>query len=135
MPATVVRFPDRRATVPYREPPSQATRPRVIRFPDPRDSLTAHDVGVLAALTARTRWYVETTRDDNWDLSAIVAGGRVRGAEYAAFLVCRNADTLRLIDARLSAFWQTLGVFPTVEELAGALRPMLDPGAAAVQQM
>jgi hypothetical protein len=135
MRATVVEFPHRQASAHYLASPSKAARPQVIRFPDPRDSLTTHDLDVLTELTssAQTRWCLETMRDGDWNLSAFIAS-RWGTGNYAAFLVCRSGDTLRLIDARLSAYWQTLGVFQDVDNLARALCPLLDLGAAALQR-
>jgi hypothetical protein len=76
----------------------------VIRFPNPSDSLTRDDLDALAGLTATAsgKWLCETTRDDNWDLSAILVSGRTDSHEYAAYLIRRCDGKLVLIDARLA---------------------------------
>jgi hypothetical protein len=85
MRATVVEFPHRQASAHYLASPSKAARPQVIRFPDPRDSLTTHDLDVLTELTssAQTRWCLETMRDGDWNLSAFIAS-RWGTGNYAA---------------------------------------------------
>jgi hypothetical protein len=129
MPATVVAFryrlPEKRRRVP--SPSPAPPRCRVIRLPDPSDSVTAHDLGLLAALIASPsgEWLLETQRDGNWDLSAVLARRVSAGQDYAAFLVSRRGGRLRLVDARLSARWRTLGVFDDIAELAHALRPLI----------
>ncbi len=116
MPATVVAFRYRLPDEHHRALSPDPPRARVIRLPDPSDSVTRHDLEVLAALisVAPGEWLLETQRDDNWDLSAVLTRRAPAGHDYAAFLVCRHGGRLRLVDARLSARWRSLGVFDDV---------------------
>jgi hypothetical protein len=127
MPGTVVAFRYRLAEGQRRAPSPAPPRCRVIRMPDPSDSVTAHDLDLLAALidTSCGEWLLETQRDGNWDLSAVLARRARAGHDYTAFLVTRHGGTLRLIDARLTARWRTLGVFDDIAALACALRPRI----------
>ena len=125
MPATVIAFRHRAPEAHDRAPSLDSPRARVIRLPDPSDSVTRHDLDALAALISATsgEWLLETQRDGNWDLSAVLARRAHASHDYAAFLVTRRGGRLRLIDARLAARWRTLGVFDDIAALACALRP------------
>ena len=127
MPATVIAFRHRLLEAHDRAPSLDSPRARVIRLPDPSDSVTRHDLDALAALISATRggWLLETQRDGNWDLSAVLARRACAGHDYAAFLVTRHGGRLRLIDARLAARWRTLGVFDDIAALACAVRPKI----------
>ena len=123
----VVQFPHTRSGAHHRDPPTKPASFRVIRFPNPSDSLTRDDLDALAGLTATAsgKWLCETTRDDNWDLSAILVSGRTDSHEYAAYLIRRCDGKLVLIDARLAAHWRTLGIFNDTTSLVLALGPMI----------
>jgi hypothetical protein len=123
MPATVVAFRSRLPDEHHRAPSPDPPRARVIRLPDPSDSVTKHDLEVLAALIAAApgEWLLETQRDGSWDLSAVMARRAPAGHDYVAFLVCRHGGKLRLVDARLAARWRTLGVFDDIAALARVL--------------
>ena len=123
----VVQFPHSRIGAHHRDPPAKRVSSRVVRFPNPVDSLTRDDLDALAGLTASAsgKWLCETTRDDNWDLSAILVSGRTDSHEYAAFLIRRCDGKLVLIDARLAAHWRTLGIFDDTASLVNAVGRMI----------
>jgi hypothetical protein len=123
----VVQFPHSRIGAHHRDPPAKRASSRVVRFPNPLDSLTRDDLDALAGLTASAsgKWVCETTRDDNWDLSAILVSGRTDSHEYAAFLIRRCDGKLVLIDARLAAHWRTLGIFDDTASLVNAVGRMI----------
>ena len=123
----VVQFPHSRIGAHHRDPPAKRASSRAVRFPNPLDSLTRDDLDALAGLTASAsgKWLCETTRDDNWDLSAILVSGRTDSHEYAAFLIRRCDGKLVLIDARLAAHWRTLGIFDDTASLVNAVGRMI----------
>jgi hypothetical protein len=123
----VVQFPHSRIGAHHRDPPAKRASSPVVRFPNPLDSLTRDDLDALAGLTASAsgKWLCETTRDDNWDLSAILVSGRTDSHEYAAFLIRRCDGKLVLIDARLAAHWRTLGIFDDTASLVNAVGRMI----------
>jgi hypothetical protein len=123
----VVQFPHSRIGAHHRDPPAKRASSRVVRFPNPLDSLTRDDLDALAGLTASAsgKWLCETTRDDNWDLSAILVSGRTDSHEYAAFPIRRCDGKLVLIDARLAAHWRTLGIFDDTASLVNAVGRMI----------
>jgi hypothetical protein len=132
MSALVVAFPCQPTTAHQPVPPDPASA-QVIRFPSSSDSLTKNDLDALAAVmsAANGAWRCETERDGSWGLSAIIVPRKPEGQDYAAFLVCRSNSKLLLIDARLSARWQRLGVFDDTESLGLALAGIINAAAAA----
>ena len=128
MPATVVAFPYRHASVHHRLPPPDRARTQVIRFPGLSARLTEHDLEALVALaaSARREWRCEAERDRNGDLSAVFMSGKSADDDRAAFLICHGGRRLLLIDAQRSADWRMLGAFDDMADLALALARIIE---------
>jgi hypothetical protein len=128
MPATVVEFPYRRASVHHRLPPPDPPCTKVIRFPGVSARLTERDLDALVALaaSARSEWRCETERDGNGNLSAIIVSGKPEGDDWAAFLICRGGRKLLLINAQRAADWRMLGGFDDMADLALALARFIE---------
>jgi len=109
---------------------SAAAPAGVLPFPARPNSLTKRDMHALWGLMLELRgdWLSETERDGDGDLWAVLGPREPEANGYTAFLVCRKAGRLTLIEAPLVASWKVLGTYDSAAALAAALAGIVGAG-------